>query len=98
MLKPSEERFYPQSDHTNTSYKKNGEWQVITCFGGDKEETYQLIAYETDKEASQFLSNTILRWKEANNYPGLLPIEIPKGAIEVDRLTVTLAENCRGVN
>ena len=40
LLKPSNNKYYPQSDHTNTSYKRDGEWQVITRFGGDKGESY----------------------------------------------------------
>ena len=40
VLKPSDEKYYPQSDHTNTSYKRDGGWQVVTRFGGDIEEKY----------------------------------------------------------
>ena len=97
LLKPSDQFYYPQSDHTNTSYKRNGEWQVITRFGGDQGEDYDIIAYETDAEASQYFSNTIQDWKDALTYPGLNVDEIPDGATEVDRITVSLKENCRGV-
>lgn len=97
LLKPSDEKYYPQSDHTNTSFKRNGEWQVITRFGGDKQESYDIIVYETTAEASQFFSATIQSWKEALSYPGLQSEELPDGATEVDRITVYLKENCRGV-
>ena len=97
LLKPSDDKYYPQSDHTNTSFKRNGEWQVITRFGGDKGESYDIIVYETTPEASQFFSATIQSWKEALSYPGLELEELPKGATEVDRITVSLEENCRGV-
>ncbi|NQZ78012.1 MAG: hypothetical protein HRT61_18200 [Ekhidna sp.] len=97
LLKPSDNRYYPQSDHTNTSYKRNGEWQVITRFGGDKGESYELIVYEADAGASSFFSETILEWKVSNAYPGLEANEIPKGATEVSRMKVVLQENCRGV-
>jgi hypothetical protein len=97
LLKPSDQFFYPQSDHTNTSYKRNGEWQVITRFGGDQNEDYDIIAYETDPAGSQFFSETIQEWKDALSYPGLNIDEIPEGATEVDRITVSLKENCRGV-
>lgn len=97
VLKPSDGKYYPQSDHTNTSYKRNGEWQVITRFGGDKGEEYDIIVYETDPSASEFFTTTIKNWKDALSYPGLEPEEIPSGAVEVDRITVTLANNCRGV-
>lgn len=97
LLKPTDNRYYPQSDHTNTSYKRNGEWQVITRFGGDKGEKYELIVYEADSTASQFFSATIQNWKDMLSYPGLELDEIPEGANEVDRLTVFLKENCRGV-
>ena len=97
LLKPSDEKYYPQSDHTNTSYKRDGEWQVITRFGGDKGESYDIIVYETDSIASDFFSATIQKWKDALSYPGLEMEELPKGAIEVDRLTVSLKDGCRGV-
>jgi len=97
LLKPSDNKYYPQSDHTNTSYKRNGEWQVITRFGGDKGEVFEIIVYETDKSASQFFSTTIQSWKDLLSYPGLDPEELPAGAVEVDRISVTLLDNCRGV-
>ncbi len=97
LLKPSDGKYYPQSDHTNTSYKRDGEWQVITRFGGDKGELYDIIAYETDAAASQFFSSTIQSWKDSLSYPGLEIEELPSGAIEVDRIVVALENNCRGV-
>jgi hypothetical protein len=97
LLKPTDEKYYPQSDHTNVSYKRNGEWQVITRFGGDRDEKYELIVYETDAAASQFFSSTIQSWKDQLSYPGLEPEEIPASAVEVDRLNVYLRGNCRGV-
>ncbi|MBT8276816.1 MAG: hypothetical protein KJO39_11770 [Bacteroidia bacterium] len=97
VLKPSDNKYYPQSDHTNTSYKRDGEWQVVTRFGGDKEEKYELIVYETDASASMFFSNTILDWKNKESYPGLEETDLPSGATEVDRITVYLRKNCRGV-
>ena len=98
VLKPSGDKYYPQSDHTNTSYKRNGEWQVIIRFGGDKDESYEIITYETDATASDFFSATILSWKNSESYSGLSLEEIPEGAKEVDRITVSLQENCRGVH
>lgn len=97
LLRPSDNFFYPQSDHTNTSYKRNGEWQVITRFGGDEGESYDLFVYEADAEASRFFSDTIQQWKDDLSYPGLTIEEIPDGAVEVDRITVSLKDNCRGV-
>jgi hypothetical protein len=97
LLKPSNDKYYPQSDHTNTSYKRNGEWQVISRFGGDKGEVFDIIVYETDSAASQFFSATIQLWKDLLNYPGLEMEELPAGAIEVDRISVKLEDNCRGV-
>ncbi len=97
VLRPSDDRYYPQSDHTNTSYKRDGEWQVVTRFGGDLEEKYELIVYETDASASQFFSTTIQDWKDQESYPGLKDTEIPQGATEVDRINIYLGKNCRGV-
>jgi hypothetical protein len=97
LIRPTDDRYYPQSDHTNTSYKRDGEWQVITRFGGDKGEAYDLIIYEADMEASSFFSTTIANWKEEDNYPGLQLDEIPSGAKEVDRIKVYARKNCRGV-
>ena len=97
LLKPSDDKYYPQSDHTNTSYKRNGEWQVITRFGGDKGEAYDIIVYEADSSASQYFSSTIQNWKESLSFPGLELDEIPNGANEVERIVVSLKDNCKGV-
>ena len=97
LLKPSDDKYYPQSDHTNTSYKRNGEWQVITRFGGDKGESFEIVVYETDSLASQYFSSTIQNWKESLSYPGLELEELPNGANEVERIVVSLKDNCRGV-
>ena len=97
LLKPSDDKYYPQSDHTNTSYKRNGEWQVITRFGGDKGESFEIVVYETDSLASQYFSSTIQNWKESLLYPGLELEELPNGANEVERIVVSLKDDCRGV-
>ncbi len=97
MIRPTDDRYYPQSDHTNTSFKRDGEWQVVTRFGGDKGEAYDLIIFEADSTATSFFSSTILKWKEADDYPGLKLEEIPSGAKEVDRIKIYSRKNCRGV-
>ena len=97
MIRPTDDRYYPQSDYTNTSYKRDGEWQVVTRFGGDLGEVYDLIIYEADSTASAFFSSTIEKWKTAEDYPGLELEEIPQGAKEVDRLKIYTRKNCRGV-
>jgi len=71
VLKPTDNKYYPQSDHTNTSYKRDGEWQVITRFGGDKDERYELIIYETDASASQFFSSTMRLGKRKSRIQAL---------------------------
>ena len=97
LVRPTDDRYYPQSDHTNTSYKRDGEWQVVTRFGGDKGEAYDLIIYEADTAASEFFSTTIEKWKAADDYPGLKLAEIPEGAKEVERIKIFNRKNCRGV-
>ena len=97
VIRPTDDRYYPQSDHTNTSYKRDGEWQVVTRFGGDKGEAYDLIIYEADEAASSFFSATIAKWKDEDLYPGLQLGEMPPGAREVERLVVYTRKNCRGV-
>ena len=97
VIRPTDDRYYPQSDHTNTSYKREGEWQVVTRFGGDVGEAYDLIIYEADAAASSFFSSTIAKWKEADDYPGLELQEMPAGAKEVERLVIYTRKNCRGV-
>lgn len=97
IIRPTDDRYYPQSDHTNTSYKRDGEWQVVTRFGGDKGEAYDLIIYEADSSASSFFSSTIAKWKEADDYPGLQLEEMPTGAKEVERIMIYTRKNCRGV-
>ncbi|RNC84256.1 MAG: hypothetical protein ED556_12435 [Winogradskyella sp.] len=97
MIRPTDDRYYPQSDHTNTSYKRDGEWQVVTRFGGDLGEAYDLIIYEADASTSSFFSSTIEKWNEEENFPGLKLEEIPSGATEVDRIKIYTKKNCRGV-
>lgn len=97
LIRPTDDRYYPQSDHTNTSYKRDGEWQVVTRFGGDLGEIYDLIVYEADSTASKFFSSTIEKWKEEDNYPGLKLEEMPSGSKEVDRIEIYTRKNCRGV-
>lgn len=97
LIRPSDDKYYPQSDHTNTSYKRDGEWQVVTRFGGDKGEAYDLIIYEADSTASKFFSSTIAKWKETEEYIGLELEELPQGAKEVERLVIYTKKNCRGV-
>ncbi len=97
LIRPSDDRYYPQSDHTNTSYKRDGEWQVVTRFGGDKGEAYDLIVFEANSSASKFFSSTIEKWKADDNYPGLKRNEIPAGASEIERIVVYSKKNCRGV-
>ncbi|MCA0153053.1 hypothetical protein [Winogradskyella vincentii] len=98
LLKPADDKYYPQSDFTNTSYKLNGEWQVVTRFGGDAGEKYDLIVVETDSIASKFFGDTISKWKEADDYVGLQVSEIPETAVELERISVTLQDNCRGTH
>jgi hypothetical protein len=98
LLKPSDNKYYPQSDYTNTSYKEKGKWQVVTRFGGDQGETVDLVVYETDAAASQFFSETIATWKAADDYVGLTVDELPAGASEIERLQVLLEGNCRGIH
>lgn len=98
LLKPSDDKYYPQSDYTNTSYKESGKWQVVTRFGGDQGETYDLFVYETDSLASRFFSETIAQWKASDDYVGLQMGELPKGATVIDRIQVTLDNPCRGIH
>lgn len=97
VLRPTDDRYYPQSDHTNTSFKSDGEWQVVTRFGGDLGEAYDLIIYEADEEASKFFTDTIEEWKVKEEYPGIELASMPKGAVEIERIKVYLSKNCRGV-
>ncbi len=97
IIRPEDDRYYPQSDHTNTSYKRDGEWQVVTRLGGELGEKYDLIVYEADAEASRLFSSTIEQWKTADDYPGLQLEEMPAGATEVDRIEIYTRKNCRGV-
>lgn len=98
LLKPSDDKYYPQSDETNTSYKLNGQWQVITRFGGDIGEQFDLIVYEAEPRASQFFSSTIEKWNQERQFPGIEEDELPEGITEVDRVQVFLRDNCRGAH
>jgi len=97
LLKPSDNKYYPQSDYTNASYKEKGKWQVVTRFGGDKGESYELLVYEADSSASQFFNQTIEEWKSNNDYQGLEKDDLPEGISLVDQITVTTEFDCRGI-
>jgi len=97
LLKPSDDKYYPQSDWTNTSYKEDGRWQVVTRFGGDKNEKYELIVYETSKEASAYFTQIVEEWKTNDEYPGLQDLELPSGITKVDQIEVSLENDCRGI-
>jgi hypothetical protein len=97
LLRPSDKKYYPQSDYTNTSFKLNGEWQVVTRFGGDEGEQFVLFVFEADPQASAFFSKTIENWKASEAYIGLMESELPAGIKEIDRLNVILKGDCRGV-
>lgn len=97
LLKPSDNKYYPQSDWTNTSYKEDGRWQVVTRFGGSLNEAYELIVYETDSTASDFFSKTVEGWKASEKYPGLEEIDLPESITEVDKIQVILENDCRGI-
>lgn len=97
LLKPSDNKYYPQSDYTNASYKEKGNWQVVTRFGGDKGESYDLLVYEAEDSASQYFNETIQEWKTNNDYKGLEKEDLPKGLKLVDQITVTTEFDCRGI-
>jgi len=97
LLQPSDNFYYPQSDNTNTTFKNNGRWQVITRFGGSKNENYKLLIYETNSDASQFFTETIQIWKAKDKYPGLTKEELPKDIKKVDEINITLAKDCKDV-
>jgi hypothetical protein len=97
LIKPSDDKFYPQSDYTNASYKEKGKWQVVTRFGGDKDESYELLVYETDPLASQFFNETIQEWKTNNDYQGIEKEDLPEGIRLVDQITVKTEFDCRGI-
>jgi hypothetical protein len=97
LVKPSDNKYYPQSDYTNASYKEKGKWQVVTRFGGDKGESYELLVFETDASASQFFNKTIEEWKSNNDYQGIEKGDLPKGISLVDQITVTTEFDCRGI-
>lgn len=97
LIKPSDDKYYPQSDYTNASYKEKGNWQVVTRFGGDKGESYDLLVYEADSSASMFFNKTIEQWKSANDYQGIEKENLPEGINLVDQITVTTESDCRGI-
>jgi hypothetical protein len=70
---------------------------VVTRFGGSPNENHELIVYETDSLASSFFSKTVKNWKSAGEYTGLEATELPASAKEVDKVEVTLENDCRGI-
>jgi hypothetical protein len=49
----------PQWHQTKISYNRNGARQVLTRFGADKGESFDLVIYKTDSLASQYFISTI---------------------------------------
>ena len=108
LIRPTDDRYYPQSNHKLHLYRLRNVSQLailhLFCkrcwcdlIVGNNGEAYDLIIYEANSEASSFFSNTIAKWKEEENYPGLQLEEIPTGAKEVDRIKIYARKNCRGV-
>lgn len=84
-------RGYPQSDAAEKglpAFKENGKWFVIGHFGGPPQ-SYEIAVYTATPSASKFIGDTLKKWVENNDYPGIYVMELPKGLVERDRITVS---------
>jgi hypothetical protein len=94
LVHASNGRWYPQSTnacrgvHTRVG---NGEWQVLSGFGGAGEvgEAFDIAVVLADAAANQLFEDQQKQWCEANNYLGFLTIELPQGISEKARIRVT---------
>lgn len=82
---------YPQSDDVlkgKPAYKSNGKWSVHCHFGGSQQR-YDVALYSASENASEILSSIIIKWANEKDYPGIIIHNLPKGLVELDRITVT---------
>lgn len=86
-------RFYPQSTgpcqniHT---VRVGDRWQVPVHLGGPGNggEQFDIITVLADAQANAFFEEKQQEWCQANNYPGLLSIELPQGIDEKESIRV----------
>lgn len=88
---------YPgQSDRGWPQYKtvqENGKWFINCYFGNNKGSRtpmkIDIVAYEANASASNFLNSIVKKWADDNFYPGLTVKELPAGLTEKARVTIT---------
>ena len=90
-------KWFPQSSdacagiHATTA---DGRWQVMSRFGGEPGEAFDIVAVVANPEAGAFFDRKQREWcaEEQKNpgytWPGLLTIELPQGITEKDRIQV----------
>jgi hypothetical protein len=86
-------RFYPQSTDPcqNIHTVRVGDrWQVPVHLGGPGNggELFDIITVLADAQANAFFEEKQQEWCQANNYPGLLSIELPQGIDEKESIRV----------
>lgn len=94
LVYPTNARWYPQSINAcgGVHTLVVGEaWQTTGTFGsedGNIDEPFDLVVVMADDAASRLLDGMQKAWCEADDYPGLLTIELPQGIEEKDRVRV----------
>jgi hypothetical protein len=86
-------RFYPQSTDPcqNIHTVRVGDrWQVPVHLGGPDNggEPFDIVTVLADAQANAFFDVKQQEWCQANNYPGLLSIELPQGIDEKESIRV----------
>jgi hypothetical protein len=82
---------WPQSEdpmHGQPASVVNNKFST-QCYLGGPNQRYDIVVYSTNATASAFFSDLMIRWSRDNNYPGIHISEIPAGAREEYRVTVT---------
>jgi len=86
-------RWYPQSTNPcgGVHVRKAGQrWRVLGTFGGygNVGEAFDVVVVLASDTASEFFDAKQREWCKANNYPGILTVELPPGIDEKDRARV----------
>ncbi len=83
-------RGYPQSGDAfqgSPAEKNHGEWSVRCYFGGPAQ-SYDIVVYTADKEASQKIAGLLMKWAKESHYPGIDKARLPNGMTKHHKIRV----------
>lgn len=93
-------RYYPQCNNAlegqcNVS-DVNNQWGVTAYLGrANCKEPFELVLIAVDEVGNDFLTNTMISWAAAGDFPGLVMSELPDETTELDSIAVeTEGDTC----